>query len=145
MDELDWKIVTLLAADARMTVKEIAAEVKLTSPAVSERMKRMEKSGIIAGYTVVFDPELTRRYIHALISISVATQDRAEFHKLLQAEKSVEQCFQVTGAHSYMVKVSCKDIEALEKMINRLQKLGQTNTQIILSTIQGPGAIPYRE
>ncbi len=145
MDELDWKIVTLLAKDARMTVKEIAAEVKLTSPAVSERIKRMEKSGIIAGYTVVFDPKLTRQYIHALVSISVAPPDRAEFHKLLQAEESVEQCFQVTGAHSYMVKVSCRDIEALEKMINRLQKLGQTNTQIILSTIQGPGAIPYRK
>ena len=53
MDELDRKILRLLSADGRMTVKDIARQVSLTSPAVSERIRRMEKTGVIAGYTVV--------------------------------------------------------------------------------------------
>lgn len=145
MDELDRKILTLLAENARITVKEIATRVSLTSPAVSERMKRMEKSGIIAGYTVIFDARLTGKYIHALISISVAPKDRALFQEILQEEGAVEQCFHVTGEHSHMVKVSCQNIEALDKLISRLQKLGQTNTQIILSTTQGPGPVIYKD
>lgn len=144
MDELDWKIAELLAEDARMTVKKIAEAVNLTSPAVSERIRRMEKNGIIEGYTVVFNPKMTSHYIHALISISVAPKDRGDFRLLLQAEESVEQCYQVTGSHSHMVKVACKDIVELEKLVSRLQKLGQTNTQIILSTMPGAGVNIYR-
>ena len=136
MDDLDKKILTLLSANARATVKDIAAAVSLTSPAVSERIRRMEKNGVIEGYTVRFNTNITKNYIRAFISMAVQPPDRPEFNKLLQKEKAVEQCFQVTGAQSYMVKVRCKDIEALEKLISRLQKLGNTNTQIILSTME---------
>ncbi|MDL2323901.1 Lrp/AsnC family transcriptional regulator [Ruminococcaceae bacterium OttesenSCG-928-A16] len=139
MDELDKKILTLLNKNARATVKEIAGEVALTSPAVSERIRRMEKNGIIEGYTVRFNPQLTQGHINALISISVPPKDRPEFIRLLAEQPAVQQCFQVTGGYSYMVKVRCRDVAALEVLLSHLQKMGQTNTQIILSTIEGNG------
>ena len=77
MDELDRKILRLLSADGRMTVKDIARQVSLTSPAVSERIRRMEKTGVIAGYTVVLGDAEPKSHIDALISISVA---QAVFH-----------------------------------------------------------------
>lgn len=134
MDELDQKILRLLGADGRMTVKEIAQKVSLTSPAVSERIRRMEKSGVIAGYTVVLGDTGPKNNIDALISISVAPADRQYFLTMAENQPGVTQCFHVTGSHSFIVKVRCADIRELEDLINRFQKLGQTSTQIILSS-----------
>ncbi|MEG0910089.1 MAG: Lrp/AsnC family transcriptional regulator [Ruthenibacterium sp.] len=133
MDHLDEQILRLLSGDARMTVKEIASRIALTSPAVSERIKRLEKTGVIAGYTVVFGEEENKTRVDALISISVPTTDRQIFLSLIESQPNVRQCFHVTGSYSFMVKVSCVDMHELEHLINRFQKLGQTSTQIILS------------
>lgn len=134
MDELDRRILRLLTEDGRMTVKEIANKVALTSPAVSERIRRMEKNGVIAGYTVVLGDVGPKNRIDALIGVSVAPSDRQYFLTMAESQPGVTQCFHVTGSHSFIVKVSCADMHELEHMINRFQKLGQTNTQIILST-----------
>ena len=118
MDELDRKILRLLSADGRMTVKDIARQVSLTSPAVS---------------TVVLGDAEPKSHIDALISISVAPADRQYFITMVENQPGVAQCFHVTGSHSFIVKVSCAGIHELEHLINRFQKLGQTSTQIILS------------
>lgn len=133
MDELDRKILRLLCADGRMTVKDIATRVALTSPAVSERIRRMEKSGVITGYTVLLGESKTKNCIDALISISVAPADRQYFLTMVESQPGVAQCFHVTGSHSFIVKVRSEGIHELEHLINRFQKLGQTSTQIILS------------
>ncbi len=133
LDELDRKILRLLSTDGRMTVKDIARRVSLTSPAVSERIRRMEKSGVIAGYTVVLGEGKPKNCIDALISISVAPADRQYFLTMVEGQPGVAQCFHVTGSHSFIVKVRSEGIHELEHLINRFQKLGQTSTQIILS------------
>ena len=142
MDELDRKILALLSANARMTIKEIAGRVSLTSPAVAERIRKMEKGKIIAGYTVRLAPGQTRNAVSALISIYISPAERDRFHQMLAQEEAVEECYQVTGQQSHMVKVCCGDIASLERLVNRLQKMGQTNTQIILSTVEGPTLLP---
>lgn len=142
MDELDRKILALLNANARMTIKEIAGRVSLTSPAVAERIRKMEKGDIIAGYTVRLAPGQSRNSVSAFISIYIPPEGRDAFHQMLEQEEAVEECYQVTGQQSHMVKVCCGDIASLERLVNRLQKLGQTNTQIILSTVRGQGMLP---
>lgn len=134
MDELDRKILGLLTANGRMTVKDIAARIALTSPAVSERIKRLEKSGVIAGYTVLLGEAHTHAHVDALISVSIPPADRDSFLAMVEERPNVRQCFHVTGSYSYIVKVSCADMAELEHTINRFQKIGQTSTQIILST-----------
>lgn len=134
MDKLDEQILELLRCDGRMSVKDISARVALTSPAVSERIRRMEKSGQIKGYTVLLGKEENSRSVDALISISVAPPDKTSFLQMVEDNADVQKCFHVTGSYSYIVRVCCCDMQRLEKMINSLQKLGQTSTQIILST-----------
>lgn len=138
MDTLDEKIVGVLVDNARATVKEIAKRVSLTSPAVSQRLHRLEETGVIAGYTVKLNPAVTRHTIRAIIAIYVAPKSFDAFHDLVSNEDSVEECYQVTGEQSHMVKACCKDVQSLNSLISRLQRLGQTNTQIILSTLRGP-------
>ena len=134
MDELDKKIVRCLSENARMTVKDIARRVCLTSPAVSERIRRMEKAGTIAGYTVLLGRQNGPGAIEALISVSVEPKDRDAFLAMAQQQPRVAQCFHVTGSHSYIVKVACESMRALEHLITRCQRSGPTSTQIILST-----------
>lgn len=138
MDDIDRKILALLGANARATLKQIASHVSLTSPAVAERIRRMEQSGLIQGYTVRLDPQYLHKSIRALVSISVSPQDRPAFKTLLADQGAIQRCFQVTGTYSHMVEVLCPDIPALERLLSKLQKMGQTNTQIILSEQEKP-------
>lgn len=135
MDNTDREILALLSKNARITVKDIAQQVALTSPAVSERIRRMEKSGVIDGYTVRLGQKGSRQSINALVSVSCAQAQRDKFLQLALQQNCVCQCFQVTGGHSYILKVQCADVPALEDFINLIQSLGQTSTQIILSTL----------
>ena len=134
MDDLDRKILSLLAKNARMPVKEIAEQVSLTSPAVSSRIHKLETDGIISGYTVTLNRPADRMYVDALISLSVAPSEQDAFLELLQNSREVLQCYHVTGAYTFLVKVSCGSMAQLEHLILQFQKLGTTSTQIILST-----------
>lgn len=134
MDDLDRKILSLLAKNARMPVKEIAEQVALTSPAVSSRIHKLEIDGIISGYTVVLNRPADRVYVDALISLSVTPSHRDELVELMQNSKEVLQCYHVTGAYTFLIKVSCGSMPQLEHLILQFQKLGTTSTQIILST-----------
>lgn len=134
MDELDRKIIRLMMENARMPVKEIAQRVNLTSPAVSSRIHRLEQEGVIGGYTVVLHHPNEPPRVEALVSIQAGPHTRAEFLALIQDEPQVLQCYQVTGSYNYILKVSCPGIDALEHLLTRIQKMGSTNTQIILAT-----------
>lgn len=134
MDDLDHKIVQLLSQNARMPVKDIAAQVNLTSPAVSSRIHRLEQTGFITGYTVVLHRPSAANRVEALISMLVTSGDRAAFLTMIDEEPQVLQCYRVTGSYNFIVKVNCPDIDALEHLLTQMQKLGSTNTQIILAT-----------
>lgn len=141
MDDLDRKILTLLAQNARMPVKEIAEQVSLTSPAVSSRIHKLETDDIISGYTVTLNRQAGHMYVDALISLSVAPSLHDELLALLQNSKEVLQCYHVTGEYSFLIKVSCSSMPDLEHLILQFQKLGTTSTQIILSTPVEHGAL----
>ncbi len=134
MDSIDRKILQLLQENGRITVKEITQTISLTAPAVSERIKRLEKEGIITGYTAIVDPGKLGRRIHAIINVSVQPVDTETLLELVQNEDMVVECHHVTGSYSYLVKVDAGEINDLENLIVKFQKMGATNTQIILST-----------
>ena len=134
MDDLDRKIVHLLTKNARMPVKEIAEQVNLTSPAVSSRIRRLETEGVIGGYTVILHQPGEEARVQALVSVSVNADSRDGFLALAERDPRVLQCWKVTGSYNFIAKVSCENIDDLEHLLTRVQKLGSTTTQIILNT-----------
>ena len=72
--------------------------------------------------------------VGALVSVQTSPDRREEFLALIQQESDVLQCYRVTGTYNFIVKVSCANIEDLEHLLNKIQQLGTTNTQIILAT-----------
>ncbi len=134
MDNIDKKILELLQKNGRITVKEITQTISLTAPAVSERIRRLEKDGIIQGYTAVLNPKKLGRTVHAIINVSIQPQEAENLLKIAREEPLVVECYHVTGEYSYMIKVDAYEISDLERLIMTFQKLGETSTQVILST-----------
>ncbi|MFI3168743.1 MAG: Lrp/AsnC family transcriptional regulator [Faecalibacterium sp.] len=134
MDKLDQKILALLAQNARTPVNEIAKQVALTSPAVSARIKKLEQDGIIAGYTLKLHQPAGQSTIDAMISVATPPAERGAMMDILSRRSEVLECYHVTGSHSFMIKVRCHNMVTLEQLILEFQTIGQTNTQIILST-----------
>ena len=133
MDDLDRKILTLLAKTHGCPSKKLRSRCRLPA-AVSSRIHKLETDGIISGYTVTLNRPADRMYVDALISLSVAPSKQDAFLELLQNSREVLQCYHVTGAYTFLVKVSCGSMAQLEHLILQFQKLGTTSTQIILST-----------
>lgn len=134
MDLLDVKILQLLEENGRIPVKEISQKVNLTAPAVSERIKRLENTGVIKGYRAKVSYSRLGFTIRALINISMDVSNYDAFYVLAKKEPAIIECYHVTGSYCMSVKVAVKNVKELESLLNKIQKFGDTNSQIILSS-----------
>lgn len=134
MDKIDYKLITLLHENARMPLKQLAERVFLSSPATAARLERLEKSGIISGYSVKVDHKLLGYPITAFINLEVQPAQKACFYPFITKHPNVLECNCVTGHYSMLIKVAFQSTEALDVFIGQLQTFGSTQTQIVFST-----------
>ncbi|GKX32028.1 AsnC family transcriptional regulator [Vallitalea longa] len=134
MDSTDYDIIKYLQDDGRMPMKILAEKVSLTPPAVAERVRKLEKSGIITGYRAIVDPKKLGKTVKAIINISIKSAKRKEFLTLVQEYKKIIECHHVTGKYSMTIKVLCTNTSDLEILIGKIQQYGSTETLIILSS-----------
>lgn len=134
MDQIDIQILSLLELDGRMPVKDISSRINLTPPAVSERIKRLENKGVIHGYQAILNHHALGYLIRAIINITMPVEKYTSFYELAKTDPAIVECYHVTGAYCMTVIVVVKEVSDLEKLLNRIQKFGDTNTQIILSS-----------
>ena len=145
LDHIDAKILNLLRENARMPLKEIAEHVFLSSPAVSARIERLEKDGIIAGYHAFVDPMKLGYHILAFINLDVVPEDKPKFYAYANDVPNVLECNCVTGEYSMLMKVAFQSTMDLDIFIGQLQKFGKTSTQIVFSTQVGPRGVDVDE
>ena len=138
LDNIDKKIIEMLQKNARVSIKDIAKEVFLSSPAVSARIEYLEKSGIISGYHAQVNPMFLGYHIKAFINLEVEPSQKKEFYPFIQAIPNVIECNCVTGRYSQLIKVAFETTEALDGFIGELNNYGHTETQIAFSTPQPP-------
>ena len=134
LDKIDRKIITELQKNARIPLKVLAEKVFLSSPAVSARMERLEKEGVLTGYHAEVDPLKLGYHIQAFIDVEVEPVQKAEFYPYIQAIPNVLECNCVTGQFSMLLKVAFESTIELDAFIGGLQKFGRTSTQIVFST-----------
>ncbi|MCI1210213.1 MAG: Lrp/AsnC family transcriptional regulator [Treponema sp.] len=134
LDETDLKILKILQSNARMAVKQIAAEVNLSSPAVSARIARMEEHDIICEYQTKLNYHLFGYFIKAFINLEVEPKQKPEFYPYIKSVPNVIECNCVTGEYAMLIEVAFRKTEELDKFINELQHFGKTRTQIVFST-----------
>ena len=134
MDKIDYRLISLLQEDARMPLKQLAEKVFLSSPATAARIERLEKSGIISGYSVKVDHKMLGYPITAFINLEVQPSQKAVFYPFIKKHPNVLECNCVTGHYSMLIKVAFESTEALDIFIGQLQTFGSTQTQIVFST-----------
>lgn len=145
MDNIDKKILYLLQENARYPLKHLASQVFLSSPAVSARIERLEKAGIITGYHATIDQVKLDYHITAFINMSLDPKQKPTFYPFIDACPNVLECNCVTGAYSMLIKVSFPNTMELDSFIGQLQKFGNTETQIVFSTPVKPRGINIYE
>src|SRR5438270_3198600 len=107
LDDIDLKILGLLLQDGRISHTAIGKETDLSSPSVYARIQRMEREGIIRGYTALLSPEKVGRGLAAFVRIRTQTPgyDEETFERFLQEEEQIVECHDVDGEDCYILKV----------------------------------------
>ena len=142
LDESDEKILELLMRNARMSLKEIADKVYLTSPTVAARIHRMEQAGIIQGYQPSINYNALGYTIKAFVNLEVDPKDKKDFYPFIRSIPNVVECSCVTGDYSMLIEVVYRYSEDLDHLINELQRFGRTKTLIAFSTSVEHRCIP---
>ncbi|KKB65313.1 AsnC family transcriptional regulator [Robbsia andropogonis] len=134
MDDLDWKLLSLLQRNGRMTYTDLGRQVHLSVPAVTERVKRLEEGGVIESYGARINPVAAGYNVSAMIGITVPQPAKSKFLKLLESIAEVLECHHVTGADSYVIRLVALNMTDLEQLIERINLYGETRTSIVMST-----------
>lgn len=135
LDTLDERILSELQSNGRLTMKALAERVGLSSPAMIERVRRLEERGILSGYRAIVDPHAIGRSLTALISVELDRRHYDAFLNRLKSEPAVEECHRVTGNSAFLVKAHVSSTEDLEALVDELQDVGaKCSTNIVLST-----------
>ncbi|SDZ36735.1 transcriptional regulator, AsnC family [Micromonospora pattaloongensis] len=138
MDAIDLTLVELLQGNARLSYAELARQVGLSSPAVHERVGKLESAGVIRGYRADVDPEAVGLGVTAFIGlVEDSGADTDDVLEALRAMPGIESCYFMAGVESFLCMARVGTIAQLEQLIlqlNRIPGIASTRTAIALST-----------
>lgn len=138
MDAADRSILKILVHNSRASLKQLAQAAFLSSPAVSARIARLEKQGIIQSYQAHLNPTALGYHISAFVNIAIVPAQRQSFLSFLTDCPNVLECHHVTGVYSMIIKVAFPSTRDLDSFVGHLQQFGTTQTQVIFSTLVEP-------
>ncbi len=123
-----------LQADARLSLAELGRRVSLSSPAVAERLRRLEEEGVITGYRAEVDPRALGYTLGVLIRSRPAPRQLAAVAQLARDTPEIVECHRVTGDDCYVMTAWVRDVTHLEEVIDAFAAYGQTTTSILQSS-----------
>lgn len=148
MDSIDLIIIQSVEENARISIKDISARINLSIPATSERLKKLEKSGIIKGYTVIVDHEKLKKNFccFCLVVLNSPYSTDTDFMNYVQDTNDILECHRVTGTYEYLLKIKTSSPRSLETLLATLRDrwgVAQSLTHTVLSTFkEKSSAIP---
>jgi Lrp/AsnC family leucine-responsive transcriptional regulator len=136
LDRIAWKIVEELQQDARLSWAELGRRVGLTTPAVAERVHRLEKLGVIRGFHADISLERLGMPIQIFVRLSMAGPESLvrSFQQQVKTWEEVLECHRVTGSDSFIVKARVVSVEHLESFLDKMGHYGTTSTATVLSS-----------
>lgn len=135
IDTTNWKILDCLQQNARQSNTDIARQVGITSPAVAERIRKLEDAGIIEGYYAKVSHSETGYQLKAIITLRAFMGKLKPFIEKVKEFNEVINCYRITGNENIVMEVVLNNQKHLEQFIDQLIKYGETSTHIILSNI----------
>ena len=133
LDETNRRLLAELQADARVSNAELGRRVGLSSPAVADRVRRLEREGVIRGYRAELDPRRLGLGLSVLVRVRPAPRQLAVVAELARQSEEVVECHRVTGDDCFVMTAHVRDVEHMEQLIDRFATSGQTTTSVMQS------------
>ncbi len=134
LDTTDRAIIAALTDNGRMTVRELAALIGLSSPSVTERIRKLEDAGAIRGYTIVVDPKVFGLGIAAHVRMRAMPGEVKRLAQMLIDTPEIVEADRVTGEDCFLAKVLVSDVQELETVIDRFLPFSSADTAIVQSS-----------
>ena len=141
LDDTNLQLLEELQADARLSLAELGRRVGLSSPAVAERLGRLERDGVILGYHARLDPRALGLALSAVIRVRPAPLQLKQVATVARESAEVVECRRITGEDCYVMLAHVRSVEHLEELIDRFAAHGQTTTSIVQSAPVPPRGI----
>jgi Lrp/AsnC family transcriptional regulator, leucine-responsive regulatory protein len=137
LDQTDRMLLALLKEDTKRKYSELGEAVHLSAPAVHDRVKKLERAGVIRKYTIEIDPKALGLTMQAFVRIHISRIPCEEMARALQSFPEVVECFSSAGEESMLIKVHTGSPSQLETLLNRIRQMPGVErvlTSIILTT-----------
>jgi len=136
LDAIAWKILESLQQNGRLSFAELGRKVGLSTPAVAERVRRLEEAGVITGIHATLDLAKLGVPIRILMRLTIPGGDQqiSRTVTVLKELPEISRCHRITGAESFVIEANVISVRHLEALIDRLSALGATSTSTVLSS-----------
>lgn len=134
LDDVDAKLVSELAKHARLPIADLAKKVGLSSPSVSDRLRRLEADGVLVGYTVDLNARKLGYVLEAIVRIRPLPGQLHRVEQMIVDEPRFLSCDKVTGEDCFIARLCLTSIEELDPLLEGLHDRAETNTAIIKSS-----------
>jgi len=139
LDATDWAILTELQRDGRLPLTELGRRVNLSASATTERVKRLEATGVITGYRADVDLTKVGFTLLAVVRLKYASHQHEPLHRLLDERVEILECLRTTGDDCYTLKLAATSMTHLEHLVSELSGFGDTTTNLVYRQ-----TLPYR-
>ncbi len=136
LDAIAWKILESLQQNGRLSFAELGRKVGLSTPAVAERVRRLEEAGVITGFHAALDLTKLGVPIRILMRLTIPGGDQqiTRTVTVIKELPEISRCHRITGAESFVIEANVVSVRHLEALIDRLSALGATSTSTVLSS-----------
>ncbi|MBX9469566.1 MAG: Lrp/AsnC family transcriptional regulator [Rhizobium sp.] len=134
LDAADRSIVEALAHDARLSLKELAARAGLSSPACSERLRRLEERGVLQGYAAEVSLEALGYPLQAIMRVRPLPGMLHIVEKIILETPEIIECDKITGDDCFVCRMAVRNMADLDRVHDRITERAQTNTSMVKST-----------
>lgn len=134
LDAIGRKIVNTLQRKGRISFSDLGREVGLSTPAVTERVRKLEEGGVILGYHAKIDAAKVGLPVTAFVHLTTSAQQYPQVTSMLKAMDEVLECHHISGEESFIVKAVVPSVKHLEALVEKLSPFGRTKTSIVLSS-----------
>jgi Lrp/AsnC family leucine-responsive transcriptional regulator len=145
IDPVNVRLLDELRRNPRISMSELARRLEMSSPAVTDRVQRLEDNGVITGYRLELDPRALGWPVAAFVRIRPGPGQLNRIADLARETPEVVECHRITGEDCFLMKVYVAEIDKLEEVLDRFLMYGQTTSSIVQSSPVPPRPLPLPE
>jgi Lrp/AsnC family transcriptional regulator, leucine-responsive regulatory protein len=142
LDEVNQRLLAELHADPRISMSALARQAGMSAPAVTERVQRLERAGVITGYRMDVSPAALGLPVTAFVRVRPTAGQLPKVAELAARLPQITECYRITGEDCFLLKLHAAAVEQIEEILDQFLLYGQTISSIVVATPVPPRPLP---